>query len=165
FPVYDEGNDRPGPPEAYGLAGWTEGDERALVYDHFDVWSVDPAGMVEPVNITSRAGRRVGIRFRLASVEGGPDVAAPATPEILPTQGPLLLSALDLKTHDAGFWSDRIEGGEPKQLLMSPHHYGAPTWAANADRILFTRESFSEYPDLWAANGHLAGLTRVSDAN
>ena len=165
FPVHDEANDRPGPPEAYGLAGWTEGDERALVYDRFDVWSVDPAGVLQPVNVTSGAGRAGGIRFRLASVEGGPDVAPPATQQILPAHGQLLLSALDLKTRDAGFWSDRIEGGETKPLLMSPHHYGVPARAAAGDRILFTRESFAEYPDLWTANGQLGELARVSNAN
>ena len=33
------------------------------------------------------------------------------------------------------------------------------------DRILFTRESFSAYPDLWVASGDLDGLARVTDVN
>ena len=38
FPVHDETYDRPGPPDPYGFAGWTEGDARALVYDRTNLW-------------------------------------------------------------------------------------------------------------------------------
>jgi acetyl esterase/lipase len=165
YGVQDEANDQPGPPEPYGLGGWTEGDARALVYDRFDVWSVDPTGASAPVNVTAGTGRTSGIRFRLASVEGGPDVAAGVAPQVVPASGALLLSALDTKTRDAGFWADRVEGGEPRKLVMSAHHYGVPVRAAAADRVMLTRESFSEYPDLWVASGAFVGLTRVSQAN
>jgi hypothetical protein len=157
FPVWDESNDRPGPPDPYGLAGWTEGDARAVVYDGTDLWSVDPAGREAPIDVTDGVGRRDGIRFRLAAEDMQPT---------LPAAQPLLLSALDLKTRDAGFWSDRL-GAEapPTKLLMSPHHYGVPGRSRAGGRVLFTRESFSEYPDLWTADASLAGITRVTNAN
>lgn len=157
FPVFDEAHDRPGPPEPYGLAGWTEGDARALVYDGTDVWEVDPAGRAAPVDVTDGAGRREGVRFRLATADVQPTVS---------TSEPLLLAALDLRTRDAGFYADRLDGNAaPKKLLMSAHHYGTPEQAHLGGRVLLTRESFSEYPDLWTADASLVGLTRVSDAN
>jgi dipeptidyl aminopeptidase/acylaminoacyl peptidase len=157
YPVHDESHDRPGPPDPYGLAAWTTGDARALVYDGNDVWSVDPAGVQPAVAVTDGVGRRDGVRLRV-SLEGPTgEIAADA---------PLLLSALDLKTREAGFFADRLGAEvEPKRLLMSPHRYGEPVRARLGNRVLFTRESFSEYPDLWTADGSLAGLARVSSAN
>jgi dipeptidyl aminopeptidase/acylaminoacyl peptidase len=155
--VHDEQHDRPGPAEPYGWAGWTAGDAHALVYDRFDLWRVDPRGLEPPVSVTRGAGRREGVRLRLA---------APASGGVVNAEPRLLLAATDLGTRAAGFWAARLEGAEdPRELLMSPHRFGAPMVAASAHRVLLTRESFSEYPDLWVGGGDLQGLSRVTDVN
>ena len=156
FPVHDEEHDRPGPPDPYGFAGWTEGDERALVYDKTDLWAVDPAGVRPPVEVTDGVGRRDGLRFRLHDPETG----------TLPSGEPLLIAALDLATRDEGFYADAIgRDALPRRLVMTPHHYGVPVRARAADKVVLTRESFSQYPDLWYADGALAELVRVTNAN
>jgi dipeptidyl aminopeptidase/acylaminoacyl peptidase len=155
-PVHDEQHDRPGPADPYGLAGWTEGDAHALVYDNFDLWRVDPRGQEPAVSVTRGVGRREAVRLRLA---------APVPFGVI-TDERLLLAAVDVETHDAGFWAAPMDGsGEPHALLMSPHRFGVPLVAASADRVLLTRESFSEYPDLWVASADLKGLARVTDVN
>ena len=37
FPLYDEENDVPDDPNAYGIAKWMEGDKHVLIYDKFDI--------------------------------------------------------------------------------------------------------------------------------
>ena len=54
----DEENDQPKDPSPYGIAGWSEGDRFVFVYDKYDIWKIDPAGLRVPVCITNTFGRR-----------------------------------------------------------------------------------------------------------
>ncbi len=49
--IYDEENDVPDYPNAYGLMGWSSGDSAAYMYDRYDIWKLDPAAINAPVNI------------------------------------------------------------------------------------------------------------------
>src|SRR4030095_12348407 len=40
-PLYDEEDDHPDDPPQHGTGGWSEDDKRVLVYDRYDIWSVD----------------------------------------------------------------------------------------------------------------------------
>jgi dipeptidyl aminopeptidase/acylaminoacyl peptidase len=51
-PLYNEENDVPDDPNPYGIIGWHEGDSAVYVYDRYDVWKVDPKGVVNPAIIT-----------------------------------------------------------------------------------------------------------------
>jgi len=59
----DEEDDHPDYPSGYGFAGWLENDTRFLVYDRYDIWSVDPQGNTPAVNLT-KVGRTQKITFR-----------------------------------------------------------------------------------------------------
>jgi hypothetical protein len=37
----DEENDVPDDPGAYGIAGWEKDDKNVLIYDRYDIWSID----------------------------------------------------------------------------------------------------------------------------
>lgn len=52
----DEEDDHPDYPSSYGSAGWLENDVRFLIYDRYDIWSVDPQGKLPAVNLT-KTGR------------------------------------------------------------------------------------------------------------
>lgn len=159
FPVHNERDDTPAPPGSYGSAGWTEGDGRFLVYDRFDLWAVDPASPATPVNVTRGEGRASGIRFRVIRPEREEDGS-------LATDTPLLLSAFQERTKQAGFYRGRLDGRTaPERLVFEDRSFSTPVRAAGADRWLFTRETFREFPDLWVADGDFSSPVRVSDAN
>ncbi|MEK7752585.1 MAG: hypothetical protein AAB654_11760, partial [Acidobacteriota bacterium] len=65
---FNEDDDRPGAPSAYGNGGWTRDGKVALLYDCFDVWKVSPDGVVAE-NITRGYGRKQEIRFRAQRLE------------------------------------------------------------------------------------------------
>ena len=44
YPLWDEDQDIPMQRMPYGFAGWTKDDGRFLVYDRYDIWSLDPTG-------------------------------------------------------------------------------------------------------------------------
>ena len=54
---FNEDNDTPELPNAYGVAGWTKDDRDVLIYDRFDVWQVSPDGSGAK-NLTDGVGRR-----------------------------------------------------------------------------------------------------------
>ncbi|RMH26174.1 MAG: S9 family peptidase [Planctomycetota bacterium] len=157
-PVWDEDTDTPSRPNPYGLAGWLQGDRGLLIYDRYDVWLVDPDRPESPRCLTEGVGRRDGLRFRVVDLDR-------EEPAIDPGE-PLLLSAFDEKNKNAGFYRDRVRGSRrPQQLLMAARRFSTPVRAEAADTLMLTRESFREFPDLWATGPDFSSMTRLSDAN
>lgn len=62
--LYDEENDVPDDPNPYGVMAWTKDGRTLFVYDRYDIWRLDPAGVNAPVSITGGAGRQSGVTIR-----------------------------------------------------------------------------------------------------
>lgn len=153
----DETFDSPDIPPPHGLGGWTAGDARVLVYDRFDVWEVDPAGVAPPRNVTRGAGRQAGMTFRVVDLDRD-------APHLDPAQ-PLLLRAVDTLTKASGYWQARLAGETPlEKLVMGDANYAGVQKARDADQLLFTRSTYREFPDLWTGRT-FAQAVRLSDAN
>jgi dipeptidyl aminopeptidase/acylaminoacyl peptidase len=158
--MHDELDDHPDLPPAHGSAGWTAGDAAFLAYDAFDVWAVDPAGRAAARNLTEGVGRREGIRFRYVDVDGD------AAEEGIAPDEDLVLSAFDTETRASGFYRDRVTGArEPRRLVMDDVRYSGLKKADDADVYLFERQTFTDFPDLWASNPDFQAPRRVTDAN
>jgi dienelactone hydrolase len=153
----DEEFDSPDVPPPYGLGGWTAGDKRVLVYDRFDVWEVDPAGVVAPRNLTDGEGRRGGITFRVVDLD--------REDPFLDANAPLMLRAVDTLTKASGFWRDRLGAeAKPEKLVMAERNLAALQKARDAEQYLLTQSTFREFPDLWTG-GTPASTTKISNAN
>ncbi len=153
----DHRNDRPFIDPPYGQGGWLENDAALLVYDRFDVWRVDPADPAAAVNLSGGLGAERGWNLRLVNLD--PDQAAHDP------NRPLLAMAFDEASKDHGFIELNAGGSGTYQRLMTPHRYGRPSRAGDADRLLFSRESFEEFPDLWVSDPSFDKPVRLSDAN
>lgn len=156
--------DHPGPRPAYGLASWTK-DGKAVILEHrYDLW-LSPLDGGQLVNLTGGRGAKDEIRFRIVntvSTDGmGPMERAQAT-AIDPSE-PMLLSAYGQWTKKAGYFERR--GGRLTPLVFDDAAFGSFAKAANADRYLFTRETFTEFPDLRVAGPSLSGAKKITDAN
>ncbi|MGD2135256.1 MAG: prolyl oligopeptidase family serine peptidase [Gemmatimonadales bacterium] len=148
----------PYPPFPYGTAGWTEGDERLLVYDRYDLWAVDPSGRGAPRSVTEETGRARELRFRYVQLDREEDAIDP--------EAPMLLSAFQLETKDAGFFRDRVRGdGAPEQLLLEPKRFTTPRKAEHTDQLMYRRSDVDEFPDVWVSGPDFADAQRVSEAN
>jgi dienelactone hydrolase len=157
-PLYDELFDQPDEPGPYGVLGWTEGDQRLLVYDRFDIWETDPSGKLPPVNLTAGAGRASHTRYRFVQLD--PEA------RFLPSQGTLFLRVFNETDKRSGFALAKIgTPGIPRALNLTPHAYGTPIKAKYDSTLLLTRETFSDFPDLYVADFGLQHLRRISDAN
>lgn len=153
----DEEFDSPDVPPPYGLGGWTDGDRRVLVYDRFDVWEVDPAGVAPARNLTDGEGRRAGLTFRVLDLD--------RDDPFLDTKTPLLLRAVDTLTKASGFWRDRLGlDGKPEKIVMADRNFAGLQKARDAEQYLLTQSTFREFPDLWTGRD-IASTTKISNAN
>jgi dipeptidyl aminopeptidase/acylaminoacyl peptidase len=158
YPVHNEDHDWPYRPDAYGSAGWTEGDSEFLVYDRFDIWALDPMGRAAPRSITEGTGRRNNLRFRYVDLD--------RENEAIPSDQPLTLSVFNTVTKASGFYRDRVRGERaPESLVAMDFRFSSPTKAENANVVLYTRSSVEEFPNLWVSNLDFDNMRQVSDAN
>ncbi|MEO1366910.1 MAG: prolyl oligopeptidase family serine peptidase, partial [Acidobacteriota bacterium] len=77
----------------------------------------------------------------------------------------VLLHGAREREKNHGFWRLDLASGELASLVESPHQYRFRARARDADRVLFTRESYREFPDLRWSGPDFKGDRRVSNVN
>ena len=152
----DEEDDQPDYPRPYGSAGWTADDHRFIAYDRYDLWAFDPENKIAPVNLT-KIGRQEKIVFRYLKLDAEERFIDPAKE--------LLLTAFNEITKASGYYKLSLKDGNLTRLLMDNYRYGGVVKARQASQIIFTRENFREFPDVWTADLNLAAPKKISDAN
>lgn len=146
------------PPSGFGIAGWTEGDARVVINAEFDLWSIDPTGSSAPVNITDRLGKALSVRFRYVNTD--------AEQRFIPTDKPILLSAFDVRDKRSGYYRDTLAKRQmPEKLVFEPKRFSGLRVSKDGSRIIYQREDFVEFRDLWAATPDFVDPIRLSDAN
>jgi dipeptidyl aminopeptidase/acylaminoacyl peptidase len=155
---YYEKHDWPFLPESYGSAGWTRDDRNLLLYDRFDIWMVDPLGKTAPVNLTDGFGRQNNLRLRYLKLDDEQQTIDP--------DAPMLLSAFSETDKSEGFYRERIQPAmSPEKLLLMPKNFSRPQKAKLADRLIYTRESFQEFPDIWVSDLAFQAPRKLSELN
>jgi len=139
-----------------GMGGWIEEGKGFLIYDDFDIWAIDPAGISLPRNITNGYGRHHHIQFRLLQT----DDQSP----LIPGDVPVILSAFNMDTKYNGFFRIMLnKPGNPDSLSMGPWFVGGATqlgpmeWvvssspqkAKGAYAWLVSRQSDTEAPNYY----------------
>ncbi|MEI9919505.1 MAG: prolyl oligopeptidase family serine peptidase [Bacteroidota bacterium] len=152
----DEEDDHPDYPSQYGSAGWTANDDAILIYDRYDIWSFDPRNTRAPINLT-KTGRQEKTVFRYVRLD-------PEERFIDPNKE-MMLSAFNETTKQSGFYKLSLKDGRMTKLIMDNYRFAGTVKAAKANQLLFTRESFREFPDVWTSDLNLGGMKKVTDAN
>ena len=150
----DEEDDHPDEQPPFGAAGWTA-DGKAVIMNHkYDLWLL-PLDGGTPRNITAGTGTKEEIRFRVVRLDPEERAIDPAKP--------LLLSAYGEWTKKAGFYSLKI-GAPPVKLVFEDKLFGRPVKARSADRLVYTIESFVDYPDYYVSGKDFAAPKRITEA-
>jgi dienelactone hydrolase len=142
FKLYDEEHDTPNDPEPYSRGRWLRDDDGLLVQDRYDVWKLDPLGKTAPVNITRGIGRKSRTKFSYFQ---------PVNEEKEPSGGEQVM----LRSHhddnkQMGIYLAGLSGNaDPVKLMQGPYVVSAVQKAKDANVIAYTKESFTQSPDLY----------------
>lgn len=152
----DEDWDYPASPPDYRTAGWVEGAGSVLIYDKYDIWQFFSNGS-EPVCLTEGKGRREHYTFRIYMLERD-------RPFFEEGEQVWLSATHELKKHTA-IYSMHI--GEPgvTSLMEDPCKYTLLARAEDSDQLLYTRETYTEFPDLWVAGPRFRDQRRLTRIN
>jgi dipeptidyl aminopeptidase/acylaminoacyl peptidase len=152
----DEDHDTPDEPGGYGVGGWTEGDAAVLVYDKFDIWVI-PTDGGPAWSLTDGKGRQERHEYRVIDTDPETDAIGAGDR--------LLLSSYDDVRKNFGFYGARMDRPGVTRLLEEERRFQFMAKASDADVVLFTREDYGEFPDLWVAKSDLSDAHKVTDVN
>lgn len=100
---------------AYAPPIWLPNDQSLLIYDHSDIWEIDPLGLKAPANITNGYGKKNNISFRLLEERDSPFYLS---------QNEILLWAFNNANKENGFWKLELHKEKyPTMLSMDNHAY------------------------------------------
>lgn len=156
YPFYNIDDDHPGTPPLYGMSGWTT-DEKMLIPDQFDLWLVDPAGK-EPAQNLTRIGREKKTQFRfvnMSRVDGK---------SVVDLSRPMMFLSFNRENKENGYYLLQ-PGQQIQKLVEGPYIYAIVGFAREGDRLIYTRENFNEFRDLWTSNEQFGDAKKLTNAN
>lgn len=143
-PLYNEENDVPADPNPYGIMGWEDGDKSLLIYDRYDIWKVDPAGIALPKNITKN-GRENKLTYRYIRTD--------REEKFINSQKESLLNVFNNSNKKEGFdflLNDQVTHQLPASIFGNQaNSFGAISKAEDAPVFIYTRENYAASPDLY----------------
>jgi dipeptidyl aminopeptidase/acylaminoacyl peptidase len=146
--------DNPGKKPPYGLAGWTEDGDAIILNHRYDLW-LQPLDGSEATNLTGGRGAEDEIVFRYIRTD-------PET-RTIDLSDPVLLSAYGEWTKKAGFF--QLRRRRLTELVFEDRNFGRPVKAEEADKFIFTIQTFRDYPDFYISGDDFSGPVRFTDAN
>jgi dipeptidyl aminopeptidase/acylaminoacyl peptidase len=154
---YNERHDSPSEPRPYGFAFWTKEDKNVVIYDRYDLWKVDPSGKKKPERLTD--GRSSKTVYRYVQID---DEAYN-----IPTDSTVLVEIFKENNKDEGLAYLNLKTKEIKLVEQGAYTYNTRriAKAKNADRLIFTKESFRTYPDLILTNSDFTNQRTISNTN
>src|SRR6185503_10267988 len=169
----DTDDDHPYELPTFGVAGWSKDGRSVLLNHKYDIWQV-PLDGGAAVNLTAGVGAAQKIEFRLARLDqragrggrgggvfggggGGDDQG-------IDLSKPQLLTAYGEWSKKTGYWTV-TPGKAPTSLIYDDKQIGQAQKAEKAERVIFTEQTFKEFPDYWVSTTAFASPRKVTNAN
>jgi dipeptidyl aminopeptidase/acylaminoacyl peptidase len=152
----DEQDDHPDFPNPYGFAGWTKGDESALINDRYDIWQVSPSSPQNLRKLTNgRPDKRSYRYITLDKEERNIDFAKP-----------LLLASVNETSKQQGYYRLNVATGAVTKLYEGDFKTGNGVLKGkNADHLYFTKETFQHFPDWYIADADFKNVSKITSTN
>ena len=152
---FDEEDDHPDFPQSYGSAGWVDDvkDPMFVVYDRYDAWAIDLKNNV-PMLITG--GRLNKVQYRYINLD---------SEEKFILGKNALWKLIYEKDKSEGFAIPVSPLSKPKEIYKVDFTLSNPIKAKNADNLIFTKQNFQNFPDIFASDMAFQNIIRISEAN
>lgn len=161
YPLWDEDTDTPlKERQPYGVMGWSDNDGALLIYDKYDVWSIDPKGVKPSVCITSGEGRKTNVRYRYVQTD--------REKRWISNGERVLYSIFDYATKYGGLaYSDFSERSvSPKTAFLEPYSLKQILQGKNSGTYSWIQANFNTSPNVYFTRDIAKkGGVRVTDSN
>ncbi len=155
-PFANEDHDYPSPAPSYGIAGWVEDDRGVLVYDKFDIWYFH-TGSAKVECLTGGSGRKNRIGYRVVKTD--------PEQKFFTAAETLLLRGQSHSRKTTHFYKLSLANQKLEQLVAGPKKYRFVKKAKEANVYLYTRESFTEFPDIRVTDETFGDSKKLTGAN
>lgn len=153
---HQEEDDHPMLPWSYGSAGWTENDDAFLVNDRYDIWQINPLKTDKAKKLT--AGRAAKTVYR--------NIKLDRDQKFIDPKAKLLLRYFNETDKSSGYAQLQLKKQKVKKLIGGEFQYTSRVLKAKkSSRLVFTKQSFSEFPDLIVSDLNFNNPRRISKAN
>jgi dipeptidyl aminopeptidase/acylaminoacyl peptidase len=151
---YDELNDSPRHPGSYGAAGWTKDDISLLIYDRYDIWKFNPESG-SSTRLTKGRENTTTYRYVKLDIEK----------RYIDINEDWLFTTFNESNKNSGYFEFNPKNNKGKQILDGAFRYSSPIKAKLSDKLIFTRQSFEEFPNIRYSNLNFKRPTVISNAN
>ncbi len=152
---FDEDDDHPDLPSSYGSAGWVDDtkDPMFVVYDRYDAWAIDLKNNV-PMLITG--GRANKVQYRYVNLD--------ADDKFILGKNALWKLVYE-KDKSEGYAIPTSPLSKPKEIYKVDYTLSNPIKAKGTDNLIFTKQNFQNFPDLYTSDLSFQNVQKVSEAN
>ncbi len=147
-------SDYAGEKPPYGMAGWTKDKKNVILHHKYDLW-LQPLDGRTPTNLTKGYGEKNEIRLRYIKLDN--------EEKFIDLSKTMLLSAYGQWTKTSGFYE--LSKGKIKQLILEDKRFGRVLKAQKANKLMYTIESFVNFPDYYISDLAFTAPLAVTDAN
>jgi dipeptidyl aminopeptidase/acylaminoacyl peptidase len=155
FAVFNDEVDMASVNTAYGIAGWLNDGNTVVLYDQYDMWAIDLTNQKPAYAITQGYGRKNKVVLRLGEVGYGGD---------LTNKKAITLVGFDAEHKSKGIY--KLSNNTITKIFANPD-YDVKIEATSGDNsgVLFSKESYTIFGDLWWATSNFGSQQRITDIN
>ncbi|AZZ99652.1 prolyl oligopeptidase family serine peptidase [Pseudoalteromonas sp. R3] len=150
----DDRHDYPEPNPGYGFAGWQQDGGTLYAYSKFDIWAFD-AKTGQGTRLTQ--GKEHQTQYRVIKLDK--DFVGFTSDE------QVYLSAHNLANKQTHIAKLNLATGKLTTLTSGEAKYSLIEKAKQADTLLFTRQSYHEFPDLWQTDSTFDKRNKITNLN
>jgi dipeptidyl aminopeptidase/acylaminoacyl peptidase len=146
-PIWDEENDTPDYPNPYGVMAWEKDDKTVFIYDRYSIWKVNPDGSNSPQLVIGDRKNKKDYRYIRVNQEER---------FIVPRQS-MVFRTFNENSKKAGLWdgqySNNMSIADLKPINSDDEFFiGQVNKAENANVFIFSKENFTESPNLYVVD-------------
>ncbi|OHU86242.1 MULTISPECIES: S9 family peptidase [Pseudoalteromonas] len=150
----DDKHDYPEPQPGYGFAGWQLDGSVAYVYSKYDIWAFD-VNTLEATRLTQ--GKETQTQYRIVQLEDNKLGFA--------SNETLFLSAHNLQNKQTHIATLALDSGKLTKVLSDAARFDLVKKAKHSDKVIFTKQSYHQFPDYWQTDTQFNTPQKVTDLN
>lgn len=154
IPFYDVMDDHPKEPNAYGINGWIGEDKFVIIRDEFDLWKFDLSNGAHS-NITNEYGRTNKTKIRIYDLDNEKKWYGINETVVVSLYGKFN------KKKELGTLN--ISTGQIDKRLEGDFNYNIIKKSKYTNKLIYTKQGFNTYPDLWVTDTTLSSPIQVSN--